>query len=233
MGTLCCRVILKTQPARRLLPWVALVLLTAGCSPSSPSCTDQFGRGSSQPDRLVVTCLPTGSDLQCSSVATNTPGLYVYCPVSLQVTDVTTWVSSNPTVASFAQGGLPGYLKVLVGGQVQLTASYGFLSFATNAYAVAPGVAPERMVSFSVIVQDSVTSARVPGVQVDLSPDRGLPQTCQTGEFGSCLPSLWVLPGNVHIRLTKAGYQTGDTSVTLSSDSLSAAPILALARLSP
>ncbi len=61
--------------SRERVEWVVLILgmvLMSGCSgPTTPNCTDQHGRGSSNPDQMFVSCLPSGSDLQCTATATN------------------------------------------------------------------------------------------------------------------------------------------------------------------
>lgn len=213
--------------------WVATFAVTAlACrGTTGPSCTDAEGRGSDQPDALNVSCSPVGSDLQCSAIATNVGGLYVYCPVTLTVTDRTVWTSSNAAVAAFG-GSPPGLLKVLTPGQVSIDATYGFLHGGGSAmtFAVAPAAIPERMIQVSVIVEDSQTAARVPEVIVEVAPERGPPQTCVTGQFGSCLPFLLVLSGTTRVKASKAGYVSVETSLPPPSNSLFQSTVLTLVR---
>jgi hypothetical protein len=106
-----------------------------------------------------------------------------------------------------------------VAGVVQVSAQNGGLPLLLPlSYTVAPGLQPERMFEFSPVVRDR-SSFRVSGVQVDVVPDRGSPQTCTTDQFGSCPDySIWVLKGNVRVRLTKVGYQTIETTVSPPTD---------------
>ena len=208
-----------------------MAMSVIGCrSTAGPSCTDQYGRGSDQPDVLNISCAAVGSDLQCSAVATNTGGLYVYCPVTLSVTDQTSWTSSDVSVAAFT-GSPPGFLKVFVPGRVEVAATFGFLRGSATTFAVAPGAIPERMIQVSVIVQDSRTAARVPDVIVDVMPERGPAQTCLTGQFGGCLPFPQVLSGTTRIRASKAGYQPIEVSLPPPQNSFFQATILKLSPL--
>jgi hypothetical protein len=204
---------------RAVICVAAMAMSLIGCrSTSAPSCTDSVGRGSDTPDQLNVTCVAAGSDLQCSNVATNTGGLYVYCPVTLTVTNQVAWTSSDPSVAAFS-GSPPGLLRVLVPGQVGVTAAYGFLQGGSPTFTVAPGAIPERMIQVSIIVESSVTEARVADVIVDVTPERGLAQRCITSQFGSCIPFLQVLSGTTRVRASKAGYQTIEVSLPPPTDS--------------
>ena len=208
------------------------VMGAAACrSTSAPSCTDQYGRGSDQPDQLNLSCAAVGSDLQCNAVATNTGELYVYCPVTLTVTNAVSWTSSAPAVATFT-GSPPGFLKVLAPGQLAITAAYGFLQGSALSFNVAPGAAPERLIQVVIIVEHSVTGARVRDVVVELTPARGPVQTCVTGQTGSCIPLLLVLPGTTHVRASKAGYQPVDVSLPPPSDSFFQSTIIKLVPLS-
>jgi hypothetical protein len=180
---------------------------------------------------LNVACAPVGSDLQCSAIATNVGGLYVYCPVTVTVTDRTMWVSSDTAVGTFSSSPA-GFLKILSRGQVTIDAAYGFLrgGGASMTFAVAPGATPERMIQVSVIVEDSQTGARVPEVSVEVVPERGPAQTCVTGQFGSCLPFPLVLSGTTRVRATKAGYAAVETSLPPPASSLFQSTILKLSR---
>ena len=226
------RIALHMQITSRTL-LIAAVFLSNACGPASPSptCGDAagLGRGVSSASELLISCSPLGSDLQCSAVATNRDELYICKSVNETVTDQTTWMSSNPSVAVF---GPAGSLKVLAAGVVAITPTWQSISPTPIAFNVAPGVSPERMVNFTVIVQDSVSGARVPSVRIDVMPQRGQAQTCQTGQFGSCLPNLWILPGSVELLATKAGYVPLDKTIAITIDpnnlSYYSQPILSL-----
>jgi hypothetical protein len=51
----------------------------------APSCTDQFGRDETAFNNLTIRRITVGSHLHCESVARIT-GLYVYCPMTQDVT---------------------------------------------------------------------------------------------------------------------------------------------------
>lgn len=220
---------------RDLCLLLVLAVFVTACHPTAPSCTDAEGRGSSAPDTIVITCAPNGADVQCTAVGTNTDGLYVYCPVTFDWTDQVMWIATDPaadfahpgaptdpSVAAFGRPGTPaGFLKVSGAGRVQITASFGFLSSNTYAFAVAPGVTAERLATLYVNASDARTSAALSGVQVDVHPDRGGPQACVTNQFGGCVGTLWVLTGSVQIHGAKAGYQDAQTSVTFTPGNLS------------
>jgi hypothetical protein len=75
------------------------------------------------------------------------------------------------------------------------------------------------MIQVSIIVESSVTGARVADVIVDVTPERGLAQRCLTSQFGSCIPFLQVLSGTTRVRASKAGYQTIEVSLPPPTDS--------------
>jgi hypothetical protein len=215
---------------RSIVLSAALAVMIACRSTTAPSCTDQYGRGSDQPDTLNISCTTIDADMQCSAVATNTGGLYVYCPVTLSVTGQSAWKSSDVSVAAFT-GSPPGFLKVLTSGRIEVSATYGFLQGSAGTYAVAPGTTPERMIQVSVIVEDSRTAARVPDVLIDIFPERGAEQTCMTNQFGGCLPFPLVLSGTTRIKALKAGYVSIETSLPPPQGSLFQSTIIKLSPL--
>src|SRR5205823_3108514 len=77
---------------------VALVISGSACSSAAPSCTDQYGRGSTSPSTLDVSCSTIGSTLQCQAIASNKNELYVYCPMQQDVTQAATWTVADATV---------------------------------------------------------------------------------------------------------------------------------------
>ena len=191
---------------------VIAVLSVAGCgSATGPTCSDKYGRGSNQPDILKISCSPLGSDIQCRADATNVGDLYVYCPVTISVTDQTSWESSNPAIATFVASPA-GLLEVHAAGRVEISGSWGYLRDNSGPFpfAVAPGVAPEGLIKVSVLAEDSRTSARLQDAFIEIAPERGETQTCITGNQGGCLPYPQVLPGTTRVRATKAGYQPAE-----------------------
>jgi hypothetical protein len=216
---------------RRVLCVASVAICVSGCRSTGPSCTDQYGRGSDQPDQLRISCTAVGADLQCSAVATNTGELYVYCPVTLTVTGQTSWSSSDSTIAAFSSSPA-GFLKVLAAGRVQVNAAYGILRSSTTSFAVDPRSAPEALLQVSVIVEDSRTSARVPDVTVEIAPERGPAQICVTNQFGACSPFPEVLPGTTRIKASKAGYQTVEISLAPPAGSLFQSAFLKLTPVS-
>jgi hypothetical protein len=121
------------------------------------------------------------------------------------VTAEATWSTSDDNVGIFRS---PGYLTTLSDGQVEIAARLGPLPSNPMAFAVSPAGAPERMLSLSVIASDP-DDRRVPGVDVDVVPDRGARQSCRTSSTGHC--TLWVFDTTIHVSGTKAGYEPAQT----------------------
>jgi hypothetical protein len=184
----------------------ALSVMVACCSPTSPyEChngRDGYGRG--PVPSIASDCVPVGSDLQCHA-SWHESG---YCASNAvrDITGVSEWKSSNPPVASFTS---PGWLKVVAPGEVLISATYGFLSTAERAYAVAPGAAPEPMVHLLVTVEDAtVPNRRLPDAMIDVMPTRGDAQECRSSSTGGCF--FWVFRTAVQVRAIKPGYQPGE-----------------------
>ena len=72
----------------------------------------------------------------------------------------------------------------------------------------------------SITVQNAVTATpRLPNIHVDVMPDRGLPQTCETGSAGiSCIFGPFVLRGIETVRGSGNGDLPGSTTVNLNGD---------------
>jgi len=88
-------------------------------------------------------------------------------------------------------------------GVVEVYAVYGNLKADPIAFTVTSGGTPERMLSLSVIAADEA-GHRVPGVNVEITPERGVRQTCQTSATGFC--GGWVLDTPIQVTGTKAGF---------------------------
>jgi hypothetical protein len=195
---------------------VALLAAGAfGCgSPTADTCVngrDQLGRGPTV--FLTTQCSPVGSDLTCVGKVDQGG----YCANTSPITGKTQWISLEPDVATFENpSATVGVLRVLTAGVVELNFRFGdYGPSLPTAFAVAPGTAPERMLRLTVVAYAnsvSATSPRLSGVALDVRPDRGPEQSCQTSQYGAC--DFWVASGNVQISATKDGY----TRVQVTSD---------------
>jgi hypothetical protein len=185
------------------LGWLLFSAGAAACgAPTSPTC-DPYGRGP------VVTywleCAPIGSDVQCR-LGRRESG---YCAKTADedVTDQATWTSSDPTVAAVTT---PGRFTPLAAGLLEIHARFGFeIASPEIAFTVAPGVPAERMYSLLVIASDT-GGVRVPDVAVEIVPDRGVRQMCQTSNTGHC--RFWVFQTTIQVTGTKAGYESAQAS---------------------
>ena len=181
------------------LGWLLFSAGAAACgAPTSPTC-DPYGRGP------VVTywleCAPLGSDVQCRLERRESG----YCAKAApeDVTAQATWTASDPIVAAVT---VPGRFTPLAAGLLEIHARSGFqIASPEIAFTVAPGVAAERMHSLSIIASDT-GGVRVPEVAVEIVPERGGRQACQTSNTGHC--TLWVFQTTIQVTGTKAGYQS-------------------------
>lgn len=175
-----------------VIPWA----LMASCSgPTSPTCSDRFGRGPVA--SLLESCVAAGSDLQCQ--ATRTESGYCAGP-SIDVTAKTKWTTSDQSIGIFD---LPGHMTTAGAGLVEVAAAFENLQTDPIAFTVALGGTPERMLTFAAFALDE-SNGSVPGVNVEFIPERGTPQTCQTSSTGTC--SGWVFDTPIRVTGTKAGY---------------------------
>ena len=155
-------------------------------------------------------CTPAGSDLQCS-VTYEEMG---YCanPTPRDFTNSARWISSDASVATFR---VPGSLKVIASGQIQVYAqslANQYIVSETQAFVVAPGQAPERLANIGVGVQDANTKRFIQGATVELEPSRGQSQTCQTNQNGQC--QFWSYAVQTTLRASSSGYSPAEVSVT-------------------
>ena len=197
---------------------IITVALTVGCGGNPlniENCKDQYGRGATAPNNVKVTCEPTGGpEVWCRATADNSADLYVYCPLSFDVTNQTQWILSDPSLGVFDPSH-PGHLRAVGSGMVTVTANYipaGYVypvpSFQHPAFLMNGDAPAERAIDFSIIVFGPSTSPPKPilsGVQITLEPERGPVQSCITTSNG-CF-KLLVVPGHVTITATKDGYQ--------------------------
>jgi hypothetical protein len=208
-------VTLKRSAATVMFAWMAVASMAVACNSPTSTCgchngVDCNGRGAVA--FLQVRCVQEGSDERCQALRSET-GYCVTRPGPTDVTVLTQWNSSNPSVAFFAA---PGFLKVLGPGVVVVSAVEGPLRTDLLAFTVAPGSAPERMVHLQVSVVDAsvVTTNRwLVGAAIDITPDRGPIQSCiSSGPIGSC--DFWVFSGTIRVHASAAGYEPGDASAS-------------------
>jgi hypothetical protein len=192
--------------------------VSAAChGTTSPSCTDQEGRGSTAPTALEIkACAPDSTGIQCRAVATNRYDLYVYCPIDQDVTREATWISSDTNVGAFDA---PGHLRVLSAGLVQVSAKYGFLQTAALPrwlFAVTPGAVPQQIVRWGVLVEDSLTRKNIQDALVQVQPSSGPMQTCRTNAIGAC--DFTIVAGTVQVAISKDGYLSTQVSLSATID---------------
>jgi hypothetical protein len=170
-------------------------------SPTAPGeCQngqDDQGRGPTQ--LLTFSCAPSGSNFQCK--ASSADEGYCARPGVRDITSTAAWSSSNPSAAIFS--GQPGFLRVIGAGQVVVSPGPGYTPDAL-AYIVAPGSPPERLADFRILVENASTGERIAGAAVEVTPDRGSPQSCESDSLGVC--RFWVLLPTLRVRATKPGF---------------------------
>jgi hypothetical protein len=186
----------------RVLAALTLIGMVACNSPTSPGeCRngkDGLGRGPIE--FLTFRCTSIGSDLQCQ--ATSQDVGYCARAGTRDVTTTATWTSSNTQIGMFV--GAPGRLNVVGSGQVTIRAGLGYGPDGVT-YTVAPGSTPQRMADFGVIVENaSNTQQRIVGATVEITPEQGIAQTCETNSTGFC--RFWVFPTTIRVRATQTGY---------------------------
>jgi hypothetical protein len=225
-----------TVGAMRIGEIVLVALLASACgSPTAETCVngvDQLGRGPTV--LLTAQCSPVGSDLACVGKVDQAG----YCANTATITGKTQWISREPDVAAFENSGATvGVLRAMTAGVAEVYFTFGVYGPSeTIAFAVAPGSTPERMLRLSIVMfasSVSSTSPRLSGVALNVQPDRGPVQTCQTNQNGAC--EFWVLSGDIKISATKDGYtpaQITSTPNALDGSFLKSVP-LALTPLPP
>jgi hypothetical protein len=80
-----------------VLAAISAIVGTVACSPASPSCFDQFGRGQTTLNHLDLSCANAGATMRCQATA-SVEGLYAYCPMPQDVTAAASWSVGDPTI---------------------------------------------------------------------------------------------------------------------------------------
>jgi len=208
----------------------AIVVSDSACSGPTSACSDP--RATSAFNTLLVSCTPSGSDARCTATADNY-NTYTCGTRTMDVTASAQFISSDPLVATFGvPGAAPGYLTAVGTGNVTITADYANLDVIETARMfLSPGVPSENLVDLSVRVRSAVTLASIAGASVTVTPDKGLPQSCETNQFGSC--RVLLRHGVYIIAATAAGYQPGQSTLGSGATSISLTTTLDLIPKSP
>jgi hypothetical protein len=207
-------VVLKRSAVAVTFALMAVASMVVACNSPTRTCDCHNGvdcEGRDPVPFLSVRCVQDGSDERCQASRSES-GYCVTQPGPTDVTVLTQWNSSNPSVASFAA---PGFLKVLGPGVVVVSTLEGLLRGDSLAFSVAPGGTPERMLNLEVSVVDAsvATNMWLLGAAIDITPDRGTTQSCiSSGPIGSC--NFWVLSGTIRVHVSAAGYEPGDASAS-------------------
>jgi len=215
-----------------LLPLV----LSCGSSPAAP-CLDQNGRGDTRFNEIKLSCVTTASQLQCQAVA-DIAGLYVYCPMSEDVTQAADWTVGDGSVVRTL---MPGVFAAVATGHTFVHATWHGLDsndFGRNPVAVFPGTAPLPTYEvFGTVSQAGQTPSASPisgaviqvldGLVAGQMATSGVPPALLPGYLGpfggqGYYRILGVPPGTYHLRISKDGYASQDRTVTVSTGSPSA-----------
>lgn len=193
---------------------------TVACSPASPSCTDLNGRGETQFNSIDLVCGNSGSTMQCRATA-SIKGLYVYCPMSQDITAAASWLVGNPTIVKSDGSGV---FESGRAGDTVITAKWQNLASYDKPVSVFPGTPPYPTYEIFGTVSNStvpppLSNAAMNGATVTIldgllagrSVTSGVPPPLLPGYFGpfggtGYYRLLAVPPGTYTVRATKDGY---------------------------
>jgi hypothetical protein len=215
----------------------ALVIGSGACGPTSPSCTDQYGRGATSFNALDVSCGAVASNLQCQAVASNKNDLYVYCPMQQDVTQSAVWTTDDSSVVRMVA---PGTFQAVGTGDTVVQAAWLVMnSYQLNSSARPVSVFagtppfPTYEVSGSVYQKGQArASGAINGAVIQILDGLVAGRTATSGVPPPLLPGylgpfggagyyrlLGVPPGTFRLRITKDGYvgQERDVTVTVGS----------------
>ncbi len=211
--------------------FATIALLVAACgNPSGASCTDQYGRGSTQIDYVGVQCSTTGNVLQCQATASINPNeLYVYCPPPSQdVTTAATWSADDATVLRVTAQGT--FAAVGVGDTV-VRAIWNNIRSYGRPVSVFPGTAPlltvEIIGSVSLAGQTPAMGG-INGALIEVLDGLVAGRSTTSGTVPPVLPGFVVwygspggyaffgVPSGVYtLRVSKPGYVTQERQVAV------------------
>lgn len=212
----------------------ALVATGLSCGgPSAPSCTDSLGRGAISFNELRISCNSTDSAMQCAATADNGADLYVYCPMSQDVTQHATWSVGDPTIVTLVA---PGRFEARVEGNTYVRAAWNptadpVLTSVMRPVSVFAGTGPmPTMEIFGSVYQRGSTPATgaingavvqiLDGLVTGRLATSGMPPPLLPGYFGpfggpGYYRLLGVPAGSYHLRITREGYADQEVSVTV------------------
>jgi hypothetical protein len=231
MPVRCIAASWKPHALRAVTLCVGLLAVQAfAChSPSSPGdCVngvDGLGRGPFQ--SLAITCAPSGSDIDCKSIVHESG----YCAAApREITGIARWISTDAAVGTFS---VPGHLQIRASGTTVIHSETSRLYSRTAfGYRVAPGMAPQQMIVFEVVVFQ-INGGFLPTANVEFTPETGEAQTCQQGIGSPFTPCrFWSDGSPAVIRAFKTGYTSVQQSLTPKSTNLAIPDGIAL-RLAP
>jgi hypothetical protein len=218
---------------------IATALGSSTCGgPTTPSCTDQYGRGETALNYLALTCATVGSQLQCQSEA-SISGLYVYCPKSEDVTSQATWTVGNPAVARVVA---PGMVEATGLGDTTITASFQASSIITSSvpFSVFAGMPPQRTyyLTGSVyqpgtpLITGGINGAVIQmldGIFAGRTATSGVPPPPLPGYFVPAVSAgqyyfLGVPAGTYRLRVTKDGYTPQECTISVAVPSIVYSP---------
>jgi hypothetical protein len=207
---------------------VALVISCSACSSAAPSCTDQYGRGSTSLSSLEISCSTIGSNLQYQAVASNQNELYVYCPMQQDVTPSADWMVADATIVKSIG---PGSFAAVGPGDTFVRATWQSHMSSMRPVSVFTGTSPlptdEIFGSVWQAGQTPATSS-IDGAVIQIlngliagrMVTSGIPPPLPPGYLGSFggkgyYRLLGIPPGIYRLRITKDGYVTQERDVTV------------------
>jgi len=217
-----------------VLAGLTLLTIALSCRSSTAPCTDAEGRGSTTFDEVVVACSTSSTELICTATADNANELYVYCPLSKDVTQVATWTAADPSIVALIAS---GHFAAAAPGHTYITAAWQATPFTTltsyqKPVAVYPGTQPLPTWEISGAVYRAGTTpaaGAIDGAKVTILDGLAAGQTAISGVPPPSLPGYYVAttvnhyfyrllgipPGTYHMRVTKDGYTTQDAIVSV------------------
>jgi len=222
----CVLSMMALRHVKLLVGAVVVFSCHSACSSTSPSCTDQFGRGQTGLTEVVVHCSASSSNLQCQAVQRST-GFYDYCPTQQDVTTSANWTSGDPTIVRSTG---PGTFTAVGTGDTFVQAIYGGQS-PMRPVSVFPNMPPLPTydISGSVFQAGSTSgSSPIDGAVVQILDGLVAGRIATSSVPPPLLPGysgpvggrgfyrlLGVPPGTYHLQVTKSGYVSQQGTVTV------------------
>jgi hypothetical protein len=215
------------KTALRICVNASLIAYEACSGPTSPDCTDQFGRGQTTFNQLNVSCTTVGSNLQCQSVESMT-GLYVYCPMQQDVTAFASWTVGD---AAVLRSLAPGTFQAVAAGETFVTANWQNLPTQRRPVSVFAGI---PLLTYEVDGRVSAGTSPLNGAVIQILDGLVAGRMTISGAAPALLPGylvsplppvagsfhfLGVPPGTYRVRVTKDGYIGQEQNVSVVSGS--------------